>query len=280
MGEIIRGYLVPHPPIIVSEVGGESRKAVQKTIRSMERMADEVAELNPDTVVITTPHGQSFRDFFYLPDGDTFEGSFAAFGAPDPHLVFSHNQALMRKLEEACRQAGFFAGFLSAREKRQFSVHNRLDHGALVPLYFLSKTLSNINILYLPTPYLDLEQMMRFGEILGRVIRESSFRTVFIASGDLSHCLKESAPAGYNPAGQRYDARIRRIVETMDEEELLSIAAQEMQEAAECGTRSFATLWGAMHERRLQSEIYSYEGTFGVGYLVAAIRPQEENRDA
>ena len=279
MGEILRGYLVPHPPIIVPEVGGPTRERVRKTITAVERVADEVASLRPDTIIITTPHGQSFRDFFYLPDNEVLEGDFSSFGAPTPMFSFNHNMGLMSALNEACEKEEFFAGFLSKGEKRHFSVHGTLDHGALVPLYFIQEKLSDITILYLPTPYQEIAQMMRFGEILSRVIRESSERVVFVASGDLSHCLNESAPAGYSPEGRRYDNKIRDIVERMDEEALLGITAEEMREAAECGTRSFATLWGAMHERDLESEIYSYEGTFGVGYLVAAIRPKGEEHE-
>lgn len=276
MGEIIRGYLVPHPPIIIPEVGGITRKRVMKTIKAMERMAKEVAELSPDTIIVTTPHAQSFRDFFYLPDGELLEGDFSAFGAKEPSYIFRHNMKLMVALNKACEKAEFFAGFLNREEKKHFSVEQKLDHGALVPLYFVQKRIENIPILYLPTPYQDIKQMMRFGEILGQTVRESTERVVFIASGDLSHCLNESAPAGYNEAGKRYDKKLYDIVEGLDEEAFKKITAREMQDAAECGTRSFATLWGSMHECKLKSEIYSYEGTLGVGYLVASIRQSRE----
>ncbi|QRN86221.1 AmmeMemoRadiSam system protein B [Clostridia bacterium] len=278
MGKIIRGYLVPHPPIIIPEVGGITRKRVQKTIKAMERMAKEVAELRPDTIIVTTPHAQSFRDFFYLPDGDILGGDFSAFGAKEPSFIFRHNMVLMGALCKACEKEGFFAGFLNKEEKKRFSIEERLDHGALVPLYFVQQRIENISILYLPTPYQDIKQMVRFGEILGQTVRESSERVVFLASGDLSHCLNESAPAGYNEAGKRYDKKLYDIVERLDEETFMNITIEEMQDAAECGTRSFATLWGSMHECKLESEIYSYEGTLGVGYLVAAIQQSKEKK--
>lgn len=279
MGEIIRGYLVPHPPIIIPEVGGVSRERVMKTIKAMERVAVEVAALRPDTIIVTTPHGHGFKDFFYLPDHEVLEGDFSSFGVEEPHFSFKHNIQLMSALDEACEREGFFAGFLSKEEKKHFSMQPKLDHGALVPLYFIQEKLADITILYLPMPYQEISQMMRFGEILGQVVKESEERVVFIASGDLSHCLNESAPAGYSPEGRRYDNKLYDIVENLDEEALISITTREMKDAAECGTRSFASMWGAMHDSKLESEIYSYEGTFGVGYLVAAIRPVKEKSD-
>ena len=45
-------------------------------------------------------------------------------------------------------------------------------------------------------------------------------------------------------------------------------------EAAECGLRSFQIMAGALEGDTITPELYSYEGTFGVGYAVASFTPQ------
>ena len=50
--------------------------------------------------------------------------------------------------------------------------------------------------------------------------------------------------------------------------------------AAECGLRSFIIMAGALDGKAVKPELLSYEGTFGVGYGVAAyeITGNDENR--
>ena len=44
----------------------------------------------------------------------------------------------------------------------------------------------------------------------------------------------------------------------------------------ECGLRSFIMMFGALDEYEIKSEVYSYEGPFGVGYAVAEFAPEEK----
>ncbi len=45
------------------------------------------------------------------------------------------------------------------------------------------------------------------------------------------------------------------------------------EKAAECGLRSFQIMAGALEGDTITPELYSYEGTFGVGYAVASFTP-------
>ena len=53
---VIGGYMVPHPPLIIPEVGRGEEKQIRETILAYERVAEELAALKPDTIVITSPH--------------------------------------------------------------------------------------------------------------------------------------------------------------------------------------------------------------------------------
>ena len=91
-----------------------------------------------------------------------------------------------------------------------------------------------------------------------------------IASGDLSHCLKEEGPYGFHPDGPKFDKALIESLKKKDIEKILKL--DEMYpDAGECGLRSFCFLLGILEASGLdyQPEILSYEGPFGVGYLVA-----------
>ena len=53
---ILAAYMVPHPPLIVPAVGRGGEKQIEKTTKSYERAAEEIASLAPDTIIITSPH--------------------------------------------------------------------------------------------------------------------------------------------------------------------------------------------------------------------------------
>ena len=53
---VIGAVMVPHPPLIIPEVGRGEEKAIQKTINAYHQAAKEIAALQPETIVVTTPH--------------------------------------------------------------------------------------------------------------------------------------------------------------------------------------------------------------------------------
>ncbi|MCJ7829474.1 AmmeMemoRadiSam system protein A, partial [Patescibacteria group bacterium] len=95
-------------------------------------------------------------------------------------------------------------------------------------------------------------------------------RVAWIASGDMSHRLKENGPYGFDPAGPKFDQEFIRLLKAKNIQGILNLPERLIEEAGECGLRSFCLLLGALEasKTKWQSEILSYEGPFGVGYLV------------
>ena len=48
---VIAAFMVPHPPMIVPEVGRGSESQVQKTTAAYEKVAEEIAALKPETII-------------------------------------------------------------------------------------------------------------------------------------------------------------------------------------------------------------------------------------
>ena len=47
---ILAAFMVPHPPMIVPEIGQGSEAQVAETTRAYEQAADEIAALSPETI--------------------------------------------------------------------------------------------------------------------------------------------------------------------------------------------------------------------------------------
>ena len=101
-------------------------------------------------------------------------------------------------------------------------------------------------------------------------MRDVDRSAVFIASGDMSHKLKDDGPYGYNEEGPKFDTLVCEIFKRNKLELLFGLEDDMVDGAAECGLRSFMMLAGALDGTNHTGELLSYEGPFGVGYAVAA----------
>ena len=281
MGKILNGYILPHPPIIVPGIGRGREREAGATIEAVKRAAREIGKDKPTTVILSTPHAPCFRDYVYIPDAEILAGDFVPFGSPDIEFAFQNNTDLAEAIVEKAMFSGIDAGGLSEEQKRKYGISDRLDHGALVPLCFIEKELEEFRLICISTPFLSFRELYGFGKCIREAVEESDERVVYVASGDLSHRLTRDAPAGYNPKGREYDEALVEKVRRADIKGLLETDPGLLEKAGECGTRSIVMMFGALNGMKLTPEIYSYEGPFGVGYLIAKIGAGEaENKES
>ena len=79
--KLLGSFMVPHPPLIVKEIGKERINDIKETLDSYLEIAKEIGELKPDTIIISSPHAPLYSDYFYLPNEENAIGSFSSFGA-------------------------------------------------------------------------------------------------------------------------------------------------------------------------------------------------------
>ena len=270
---IVAAYMVPHPPMIVPEVGRGSEKQVEKTIAAYTRIAKEIALLRPETIIISSPHATMYADYFHLSPGKSASGSFAQFHAPQVRFQEEYDEALVRAIEKLAEEERFPAGTRGQREPA-------LDHGTMVPLYFIRQFYSGFYLVRIGLSGLPLEDHYRLGQLIQRAVGETGRRAVYIASGDLSHKLQIYGPYGYDPDGPRYDERVMDVCGRAAFGELFGFDEAFCERAAECGHRSFVMMAGALDGMAVEAEAFSHEDVTGVGYGVCAFRPkgQDETR--
>ena len=252
--------ICPHPPIIIPTIGNPiDLKKVSNTIEGMEKLADIFAKSLSDTILIISPHFPVDLNYFILSHSPTLFGHFYNFGDFKTELIFKNDLELVGLIEKECKKAKIPLKKAEIKE---------LDHGVLVPIYYLSKKYPNFKIVPLSLSFLSLEEHFKFGEALQASIKQCNKNIGIIASGDLSHRLTFDAPAGYSPHAQKFDKEIIELLKKRDVKGILNMDQDLVEEAGECGYRSIIILLGALSNTEWQPEILSYEAPFGVGYLV------------
>jgi AmmeMemoRadiSam system protein A len=282
MGRIIASYIMPHPPIIIPGVGRGAETDADSTITAANRAAIEIAREAPGTIILSSPHAPCFSDFMHISGQERLEGDFGRFRCPEVKIGFENNLSLVERIEDKAREQGLPAGSLDEASMERMQISGRLDHGALVPLYFVTRLYKDFKLVHISTPFLPTADLYALGKCIAQAVRESDEKVVYIASADLSHRLKRDAPAGYSPKGKEYDEQLIQKLKESDVHGILSIDEAFMEEAGECGTRSIIIMLGAMSGNSIQTDMYSYEGPFGVGYLVARVSaagPQTDELD-
>ena len=264
---IIAGFMVPHPPMIVPDIGRGSEAQVADTTAAYKRVADEIAALAPETIVITSPHSIMYADYFHISPGKSAGGSFAGFRASGVRFNEEYDTELVREICRLADKEDFPAGTLGERDKE-------LDHGTMVPLWFIRNRYKGGKIVRIGLSGLPLIDHYRFGMMIREAAENTGRRVVFVASGDLSHKLQDYGPYGYTPEGPEYDERIMDVMGRAAFGELLDFDSTFCDKAAECGHRSFVIMGGAFDGMAVRAERLVHQDVTGVGYGICTFYPE------
>lgn len=276
MGKILAAYLLPHPPIILEEIGKGKEKEAQLTIDGMRRASLDIKEKAPSTIIIVTPHGPIFTDAIAISVEEDLKGDFSRFGHGELKFAFKNNMKLSQKIIENSLKAKIPLIQINERTSIDYKIIKDLDHGVLVPLYYVDKEYKDYKLIHMTYGLLSPDRLFEFGKIISNSVEEMDEDVVIIASGDLSHRLSSDGAYDYSPDGEKFDRKIVQIIEEEKMEKLVSFDLDLAQNAGECGLRSLIVMAGAIDRYRQESQIFSYEGPFGVGYASAKIDLFEE----
>ena len=269
---IVGGFMVPHPPIMLPEVGHGEEKKIQATTDAYMEAAKEIAELAPETIVVSSPHSILYADYFHISPGAVAKGDMGGFRAPQVRFTVGYDEDFTERLSAIANIEDFPAGTLGQRPQDV-----PLDHGTMIPLYYIRKLYSNFKLVRIGLSGLSLEEHYKMGMLIKEAAEALGRRTVYVASGDLAHKMKEDGPYGFASEAPIYDERIMRVMGKGRFDELFDFDEHLLNCAAECGHRSFVMMAGAFDGVSVKAKALSHEATFGVGYGVCTFRPTGED---
>ena len=272
MENIIAGALLPHPPIMLPEIGRGEEAKVSKTINATRQVAEYMVQHKTETIIVISPHGPLFRNAVGIATSPRLCGSFARFRAPEVAFEFANDVALTKRIATQCERRGIPYVDISEETALRYRLTTELDHGALVPLYYLREAGFKGEIVHLAVGFLEYREMERFGEAVQEAMRLSTKKIAVIASGDLSHRL-DAQGDDYSPRGKEFDEKILAALAEKNVQLLYALDEGLVDAAGQCGLRSLFFLFGVLKGIEVKTELISYEAPFGVGYAVAVYKP-------
>jgi hypothetical protein len=235
----------------------------------MKLVAEEIASENPDTIIVITPHGPLFSDGISVLYEKELSGDFHQFGDQDYQYTRKNDIELVDEIVSAMTEEYKLSGALIDEDAAEyFGTSQYLDHGTLVPLYYVDKKLRDYQVVSITYGLLSYQDLYKVGMSIRKAVEKLGRKVVLIASGDLSHKLKDSGPYDYHASGPLFDKEILDKLTHQKTVEILSMNPDFCEEAGECGKRSVDILLGALDGVDYKGTLLSYEGPFGVGYAV------------
>ena len=227
---------VPHAQILLPNVGSApDREKVRATINSLESLVPKLAAAKPEIVIITSPHpdwGINVPLSFLIPN---FKFQISN------QFQISNDKLIIEELKNSFE-----------------NLKLKIENSAVFPIL---------------TSNDSLKSHYELGKQIARILPEKR-QIAWIASGDMSHTLKEDGPYGFNPNGPVFDQQFIKLLKDKNVTGILNLDQELIDQAGVCGIWSFCMLLGALDELKInwEPDILSYEGPFGVGYLVTELK--------
>ncbi|MBM4063302.1 MAG: hypothetical protein FJ265_19720 [Planctomycetes bacterium] len=252
--------LLPHAPVLIPEVAAaDQRDLCHVTTDACQELAGRLVAAGPDRVVLVSPHAPRRGAAPGIYVRKRLQGSLGSFGCPWVSLNLPTDTA-------------FVAAFAATAENTAEVRDPGLDHGALVPLWFVADAgwRGPTAVLSLPagaTP----AALRAMGLAIARAATSLPGRTALVASGDLTHRAAPGAPGGFHPRAVEFDRQLAQRLRAGDLAGIAAIDAALRGLAAEDAADATAAVAAAFDNRASGPQVLSYQHPFGVGYLVAVL---------
>jgi MEMO1 family protein len=263
-GTIVFAGVAPHPPLLVPEIGRDRIEQVADSQRALREFSKRLIDSGPETIVVISPHSPLDPRAFTARSTVELTGDFREFYAPNVRLTFLNDLELLDAIELAAQNEGV--------ELRKLTRDYPLDHGALVPLYYLHEAGWRGRVVVIGFTYESNDKHLAFGRAIAKAADAANRKLALVASGDLSHRLIVGGPYEYEPTAHLFDEQIVDAISRGDASRVLDVDPDLRERAGECGYRSIVIALGCSGESLPRDhQVLSYEGPFGVGYMVAVL---------
>jgi aromatic ring-opening dioxygenase LigB subunit len=256
--------LMCHAPIVIPAIGAERGSDCVASTKAMEAAAQAVVASGVGTLLVVSPHSPRHSCAFGYATGETLRGDFQAFGIRGFETAFRNDVAAAATVARHAERAGLAMAPTKAAN---------LDHGALVPLWFLEQAgfKGRIGVFGFPWEE-EPDACQRFGKAMVAAMAALERPWALVASGDMSHALQEGAPGGFHPRAHTFDEAVVNCVKEGRIGDVSRIEAGLRQLAAEDVVDSLEVAEGTLDGDHSGLRFLSYEAPFGVGYLIAVLK--------
>jgi aromatic ring-opening dioxygenase LigB subunit len=275
--------IAPHGDEVIPELATRATlRKFEKTRKGMLRLAKEIRDAKPDTILIATPHNLRLWGKIGVVTAENSSGRLqGSRGSRRPvSLKVKCNQELAKELLNRAVRRGLPVVGANYGGSEGTSSDMPMDWGTLIPLWFVVKALGHRPrvVIITPSREIALHQNFRFGRIIAELVEEKPKRYVFIASADQAHAHKKSGPYGFSTAAAAYDQFVIDAIEKNRVQQVMNLKSEFVENAKPDSLWQMSILAGILSVIRMHSQLYSYQVPTYYGMICAGF--QRTNKSA
>ena len=96
----------------------EIQKKIAEVTAAYEKVADRIAELEPETVIISSPHSIMYADYFHISPGNSASGDMGKFQAEEVSFDAEYDEELVEEICHIAENGGPDAASSSGKKRK------------------------------------------------------------------------------------------------------------------------------------------------------------------
>lgn len=271
---LLAAFIVPHGALILDALPSHTDGRYELN-QAMIQVADKISQLNPDVILVTSPHGISLSDDFGIYFNESahgtaeWEGEYQDYQI-DVKIDIDIAEELYSYLKAKHQPVSKITAF-------SHGVPIPMRWGESVPLWFL-KNLPNTKYVFLSQPqtrYDPTNSFMSETKELGKNIFEfvntHNKRVVVLISADLAHTHQKEGPYGFFEKAELVDKLLENWMCTPNTKKPFD-SRELIKKALCCGYTGFLLLQGILGDTELEVEFLSRQSPTYYGMMVVSFR--------
>ena len=263
---LVYACIAPHGGEIVPSLAGRKLRLFAPTRRGMRKLAAQMDEARPDTIVVASPHNLRLRKLIGVVLSENSSGKEPE-GRRSISLGAKCDVELASKIVEASERVrlpvvganyGTFEGPLSDLA---------MDWGTLIPSWFFLK--GRRLVVVTPSREIPLRENFDFGRVVAKVAEKTRRRIAFVASSDQAHAHKKEGPYGFSRQASVYDGLVVDAVRGGRLKSIMRFPHSLIDAAKPDSLWQMTMLAGVLEEAPMAGELFSYQVPTYFGMLCA-----------
>ena len=265
--------IMPHGRDIIPQLAARKTKHLfAKTRESVRKIARDIREVRPDTIVIASPHNLRLQDKIGMVTSENTTGQLNGPRGKKVNLSLKCDREFAQDLlQESTRKHLPVVGANYGTAEGPAS-DMPMDWGTLVPMWFVVKEerVKARTVIVTPSREIPLKENVALGTTIAKMAEKRKKRVVFIASADQAHAHKKFGPYGYHRSAAKYDELVSQAIRKNRIESISRLNKRFIESAKPDSLWQMAMLAGLTRVVKMRGSLLSYEVPTYYGMVCAS----------
>ena len=265
--------IMPHGEDIIPQLAvRKTEHLFEKTRESVRKIAADIAEARPHTIVVASPHNLRLQNNIAIVTAENSTGQLKGSKGGKVGLSLRGDQEFARDLLEESTRKGLPVVGANYGTAEGSASDMPMDWGILVPMWFVAKEerVKARIVIVTPSREIPLRQNIDFGRTIAKLAERRKKRIVFIASADQAHAHKRSGPYGFHRSAAKYDEFVSRAIQKNRIDSISRLSKRFVEEAKPDSLWQIAILAGLARVVKMRGNLISYTVPTYYGMICAS----------